>query len=81
MMLRDINFKQSFIDNCIIYRDDIIFIVYVNNGILLGSLDQQLHDIINNLHNLKLSIKDQGHLADYVRVSIKKLKNSVIELT
>jgi hypothetical protein len=28
-----------------------------------------------------LSIEDQGHPADYVGVSIKKLKNSVIELT
>jgi hypothetical protein len=44
-------------------------------------LDQQLRNIINKLRNLKLSIEDQGHLADYVGVSIKKLKNSVIELT
>jgi hypothetical protein len=28
-----------------------------------------------------LSIEDQGHPADYVGVSIKKLKNGVIELT
>jgi hypothetical protein len=40
-----------------------------------------LHSIINKLRNLKLSIEDQGHPADYVGVSIKKLKNSVIELT
>ncbi len=45
------------------------------------TLDQQIRDIINKLHNLKLSIEDQGHLADYVGVSIKKLKNGIIELT
>jgi hypothetical protein len=44
-------------------------------------LDQQLRDIINELRNLKLSIEDQGHPADYVGVSIKKLKNGIIELT
>jgi hypothetical protein len=44
-------------------------------------LDQQLHDIINKLRNLKLSIEDQGHPVDYVGVSIKKLKNGVVELT
>ncbi len=33
------------------------------------------------LRNTKLSIEDQGHLADYVGVSIKKLKNGIIELT
>jgi hypothetical protein len=47
----------------------------------MGPSDQQLHDIINELHNLKLSIEDQGHPADYVGVSIKKLKNGIIELT
>jgi hypothetical protein len=79
--LQEINFKQSLIDDCVFYLDNVIFIVYVNDGIFLGPSDQQLRDIINELCNLKLSIEDQGHLADYVRVSIKKLKNSVIELT
>jgi hypothetical protein len=57
------------------------FIVYVDNGNFLRPSDQQLHDIIDELRNLKLSIEDQGHPADYVGVSIKKLKNGVIELT
>jgi hypothetical protein len=79
--LWDINFKQSLVDNCVFYWDDVIFIVYVSDGIFLESSNQQLHDIINKLHNLKLFIEDQGHPADYVGVSIKKLKNGVIELT
>jgi hypothetical protein len=79
--LREINFKHSLIDNCVFYRDNVIFIVYVNDGINLGPSDQQLRDIINELRNLKLSIEDQGHPADYVGGSIKKLKNGVIELT
>jgi hypothetical protein len=74
--LQEINFKQSLIliDNCVCYRDDLIFIVYVNDGIFLGSSDQQLSDIINELRKLNLSIEDQGHPADYVGVSIKKLR-------
>jgi hypothetical protein len=79
--LREINFKQSLIDDCTFYRDNLIFIVYVGDGIFLGPSDQQLRDIINKLCNLKLSIEDQGHPTDYVGVSIKKLKNSIIELT
>jgi hypothetical protein len=55
--LLEINFKQSLIDNCVFYQYDIIFIVYVNDGIFLGPADQQIHDIINKLCNLKLSIK------------------------
>jgi hypothetical protein len=59
--LREINFKQSLNDDCIFYQDDVIFIVYVDDGIFLGSSDQRLRDIINKLRNLKLSIEDQGH--------------------
>ncbi len=35
--LQEINFKQSLIGNRIFYRDDIIFIVYVDNGIFRGT--------------------------------------------
>jgi hypothetical protein len=72
--LQEINFKQSLIDDCVFYRDNLIFIVYVDDGIFLGPSNQQLHDIINELRNLKLSIEDQSHPADYVGVSIKKLR-------
>jgi hypothetical protein len=43
--LHHINFKQSLINNCKFYQDDIIFIVYVDNGIILGSSDELLHGI------------------------------------
>jgi hypothetical protein len=79
--LQDIRFKQSLIDDCVYYQNDVIFIVYVKDGTFLESSDQQLRSIINKLQNLKLSIEDQGHPADYVGVSIKKLKDGVIELT
>jgi hypothetical protein len=79
--LREINFKQTLIDDCIFYRDNVIFIVYVDYGIFLGPSDQQLCDIISELRNLKLSIENQGHPADYVGGSIQKLKNSIIKLT
>jgi hypothetical protein len=79
--LWEINFKQSLFDNCVFYQDDIIFTVYADAGIFLGSSDKQLHDIINKLQNLKLSIEDQGHPADYVGFNIKKLKDGIIKLS
>ncbi len=79
--LQEINFKQSHLDNCVFYWDDVIFIVYVDDKIFLGLLDKQLRGIINKLWNLKLSIEDQGHPADYVGVNIKKLKGSIMELS
>jgi hypothetical protein len=48
--LQEINFKQSLIDDCIFYWDNVFFIVYIDDGgIFLGSSDKQLHGIINKL--------------------------------
>jgi hypothetical protein len=40
--LTSIGFIMSLIDGCVFFRGDIIFIMYVNNGIFLGSNDLQL---------------------------------------
>jgi hypothetical protein len=55
--------------------------VYVDNGIFLGSNDLQLQQIIKEIQNLGLNIEDQGHPADYVGVNIKKLKDGSYEFT
>jgi hypothetical protein len=40
--LTSIGFTTSLIDDCIFFRGDIIFMVYVDHGIFLGSKDLQL---------------------------------------
>ncbi len=79
--LQEINFKQSLIDDCVFYRSDVIFIVYVNAGIVLGLSDEQLSGIINEMRNLELDIKDQSHPADYLGVNIKHIKDGSIKLS
>ena len=63
------------------YRRDIIFIIYVVDGIFLGPSDDAISDAINELMNLDLDIEDQGHPADYVGVAIKRLRNGSLELS
>jgi hypothetical protein len=79
--LQEINFKQSLIDECVIYCGDVIFIIYVNDGIFLGLSGEQLSSIINEMWDLELDIEDQGHPADYVGVNIKCIKDGSIKLS
>ena len=79
--LRSIGFQQSLIDECVFYRDDVIFIVYVNDGIFLGPDDHKLIKIIREISKAGLEIEDQGHPADYVSITITKHTNGYIELT
>ena len=79
--LVSINFKPSLIDDCVFFRDDVIFMVYVDDGIFIGNDDEQLQAIIKEMQDLGLNIEDQGHPADYVGVNIRKLKDGSYEFT
>eukprot|EP00956_Cyclotella_meneghiniana_P030555 scaffold77192_cov37-Cyclotella_meneghiniana.AAC.9 len=79
--LLSVGFKQSLIDECVFYRDDVIFIVYVDDGIFLGSTDEQLVGVIQEIQDAGLNVEDQGHPADYVGVNIKRLKDGSFEFT
>ncbi len=79
--LMSIGFTRSLIDDCVFFCGDIIFMVYLDNGIFLGSKDSQLQEVIKEIQNLGLNIEDQGHPADYVDVNIKKLKDGSYEFT
>jgi hypothetical protein len=76
-----IGFTTLLIDDCIFFRGDIVFMVYVDDGIFLGSDNLQLQEVIKEIQNLVLNIEDQGHPVDYVRVNIKKLKDGSYEFT
>ena len=44
--LASIGFRPSLIDDCVFFRDDVIFMVYVGNGIFIGNNDAQLQAIV-----------------------------------
>jgi hypothetical protein len=79
--LTSIGFQPSTIDDCVFFRGNVIFMVYVDDGIFIGDDDSQLTTAINEIRALGLNIQDQGHPADYVGVSIKHLKNGSYEFT
>ncbi|KAL7483006.1 hypothetical protein ACHAW6_008652 [Cyclotella cf. meneghiniana] len=61
---KSIGFIQSCINECVFYRDDIIFIVYVNSGIFLCISDDQHSHVMKELTHIDLQKEDQGHTAD-----------------
>jgi hypothetical protein len=79
--LMSIGFTPSLIDDCVFFRDDIIFMVNVGDGIFLGNDDSKLLDAIHDIQDSGLNIEDQGHPADYVGVNIKKMKDGSYEFT
>jgi hypothetical protein len=79
--LTSFGYTSSLIDDCVFFRSEIIFMVYVDDGIFLGNDDVQLLQAIKEIQGLGLNIKDQGHPADYVGVRIKKHRDGFYEFT
>ena len=79
--LREIGFKTSNIDECVLYRDNVIFILYVDDGIFMCKQDEKITQVIEDIRKAGLNIDDQGHPADYVGVNIKQHPNGFIELS
>lgn len=63
-------FQQSNIDACLYYRRPTIFLVYVNDGILIYSDNARINAIFDefNLHNS--DVTDEGKPMDYLGVDI-----------
>ncbi len=79
--LTSMGFTTSLIDGCVFFVGDVIFMVYVDDGIFLGRDDLKLQEVIKEIQNLGLNIEDQSHPANYVGVNIKKLKDGSYEFT
>jgi hypothetical protein len=79
--LTSLGYTSLLIDDCVFFCGDIIFMVYVDDGIFLGNDDMQLLQAIKGIQGLGLNIKDQGPPADYVGVSIKKHCDGFYEFT
>ena len=78
--LTSLGFQSSSIDECVLYKDDVIFIVYVDDGIFVGSDDAKITSLIKQLGQAGLDVEDQGDPADYVGVSIKRSSDGNIHL-
>jgi hypothetical protein len=77
--LASMGFCPSLIYDCVFFRNEVIFLVYVDDGIFIGNDDTQLQAIVKEMQDLGLNIEDQGHPDDNVGVNIKKLKDDSYE--
>jgi hypothetical protein len=57
--LCSIRFQPSLINACVFFHDNVIFIVYVDDGIFLGPGDQKLTNVICKIRKVGLDIEDQ----------------------
>jgi hypothetical protein len=78
--LKSIGFKQSLIDECVFFRGNVIFIVYVDDGIFASPEKKEIDKAIREMKAL-FDIDDQGDITDYLGVNVEHLPNGDIKLS
>ena len=79
--LLKLGFEQSAIDECLYYRGSLLFVIYVDDGILASSNKEEIEKAIEDIRSTGCEIDDQGDLCDYLGVNVESLQNGRIKLS
>ena len=74
-------FSQSKVDPCLFYKQDMIFILYVDDAICLTPEKNKADKLILDLQKLGYSLTDEGSMSAYLGLQVEWLKDGKISLT
>ena len=78
--LRKRGFKQSKADKCVFYKGNTIFVIYVDDGILIGPNEKEIESIIESLKS-EYDMTDEGDLNEYLGIKMERLSDGSRVLT
>ena len=79
--LEKIGFQASKVDECLFYQRKTMFVVYVDDGIVV---DKDMNNIMKVIEELKAEgydIEDKQSISDYLGVNFKYLEEDKMELS
>ena len=79
--LKKIGFKQSRVDECLFYKDTMLFFFYVDDGIFLAQSENAIKKTIQDLIGIVFYFEYQGYLDDYLGVNFEHLPDGNIKVT
>ena len=79
--LEKVGFKQSIIDECVLYKEDMIYVLYTDGSILEGPSEQQIQATIKQMQETGLQLTIEGDLEDFLGVNIDRTSRGAIHLT
>jgi hypothetical protein len=64
--LKELGFQQSKIDECLYYRGRTLFLVYIDNGIMMDLNQEAVEQVMKDL-----GIQDEGAINNYLGVKVE----------
>jgi Reverse transcriptase (RNA-dependent DNA polymerase) len=69
--LCEMGWQQSEADECVYYRENVVFLVYVDDGILISPQKEGIENALRMIQS-KFKISIEGTLSDYVGVNVER---------
>ena len=79
--LTQLGFVQSKIDECVYYRDKVIFLCYVDDSLIFSPNAKDIDQVIKELEELNYDVSDEGDIDDYLGVKVQRLTDGSIKLS
>ena len=70
--LESIGFTRSKFDECVFFRGECMCVLYTDDSILAGPNKAELDQIIEDIKGTGLDITDEGDIADFLGVNIRR---------
>jgi Reverse transcriptase (RNA-dependent DNA polymerase) len=78
--LIELGFEQSTADECVFFRGSTIFMVYVDDGVLIDPDGSNIEEALLDMKS-RFDVQDEGDLSDYLGVQVCKHPDGSIEFT
>jgi hypothetical protein len=78
--LSELGFTQSKVDECLLYRDDVAILIYVDDTILCSKSKMHLEKAIRDIES-KFKIQEVGDIQDFLGVHVEKTSEGGFKLT
>jgi Reverse transcriptase (RNA-dependent DNA polymerase) len=76
----DLGWIQSTADDCVYYQGNTVFVVYVDDGILLSPSIENIRKCLKEMHK-HFKLTEEGDICDYVGVNIERRGDGSIHMT
>ena len=79
--LKSIGFQQSTIDECVLYKGNVIYVLYTDDSILAGPDKAELDDTIRLIQQTGLNITIEGDLEDFLGIQMERRNDGSIHMS
>ena len=78
--LLELGWTQSIADDCLYYKGNVLFVVYVDDGILISPNQEAINKELE-IFKARFDISVEGTLSDYVGVNIERVDDDTIHMS